>query len=1810
MHDPTQSEEKNEGHVAIWHGYPTGDLLVSPGPLLSRTVHSVAVGDKHIIFLTTGHKVYSQGDNSFGQLGIGTIGGECKETSLIKTFEGQDVCYISCGSNHSGAVTGDGHVFCWGTSKSGQCGSGQATAVPLPTKVEIKEPGGICVHGIQGQNREVCMLQVACGDTHTLALSNSGEIWVWGAGCQLGLNTEKECLVPQRLDFLHDRFVIQVSAGAEHSVALIKKSSDKKTKIVSNAPETPLVKPVVHPITPSTCPMCEKEIYSMKEEGDTCIISDDHKCPLGLALDSEKADRVSESGSEPPKRLENEFMDSVWVLRNGDKAPSTSPSTAIATAVSYTETVPSNKEATCDTKVVWEVQNYEENASPKAQEKQNTTTTQDSAADNHQEEDQGSTKVKSASEKTEAFTQSVALEQEKNSSSPTIPDTTAESESGKQDVEMVRRRSGAFIDEQFSPSGSSIPKQSLFPHAMDKETDDVFCETPEREVHRSRSSFLGDVNGARQYLSRTLSLEQSLSDADSPLKKDVEPSPEKGNALKSQRKSVSTTIANFAFVSHFNIELEDSFEAGGSTDSLQNSLEDQSNRSSSRSSTSNEGSPSSGAKLVRRASDFIGTSQSWTAAEYKNQRGMRHSLSLDFKKSGEEFTRWKKLSQPVWEARKRQNTEVYLETEVWTWGRGKKGQLGHGDMLNRNQPCCIKSLSTKKVMKVSAGSYHTLAVLSTGQVLSWGSNSHGQLGRTENEYSPGKVKVLSKVHLWDGASGREHSLFLADCLGGGPPEVYYSGRRPDVQESSTMVAQPIKLNVVRKCGWVRHLAAGGLSVAVFNRNTSNHLAALHELASTERTFFHHMALIASGVLKHILMSEPFASEEIHSSELSMKVLFDAFTGLSSVIGMNSVGLTRAVQGSLSVNEVFMLRQQDQLLSTLQHYSKSFGDAVAIGAFDWSSKVVSTVFKEKNIRDVVTDILEEINCEKNLSDVKTLMKLLQLPLRRLKEYERLAQNLALCYPDHSMESDHLFQLSSSCGQLKQAAIADHNLADNTRKFWDLISSKMPKFNMRQLQVDFGSSYLRGHNVDALKQPGRRLLRESRAHPLHVANASRFSLNWLLLFNDALVFAQYSSHQAFPLATIWLEAVCDSDTIKNAFTLIMPEESLTVYAPSAQEKTEWQQAFHQAIEAVLSDRKSGSTFSQTLQRKSTVSARSTLPLSRYATHVFYKPGHLKDAKYIGMWHAGKMHGQGEITWSNGQKYVGKLKNGVQHGHGVLSIPKDDKRRELQDGNWKEGKLNGLGSIKYASEDVYEGYFKDGQRHGHGVLKTGKLTASTASVYIGEWAADKRCGYGVFDDIVKGEKYMGMWHDDLCSGSGVLVTLDGLYYEGNWIQNRLSGVGLMITEDNIWYEGEFYGSSLLYGKGTMTLPNSDKFVGSFNGAFTDGVKISGNFYKAINLERRSVQQQPSVSNPESFGKHSVPADQKWKQIFSLCESLLGGPTAPATKAWEAVAVMVSAGKRTVKKDKARYRSGSSDDLEKIPPYNRGTMTIDYYKQIQEYLRKAFEVCFHPLGKLMEGLVDVFRATYVGVGAHSRLLHHARDEVNSFVKRTYNIIRMLFPDLPSSSRPMYIHHTDCPSPVSEEEDDKGEVITPSSLLHPLLLPKIYPPLFTLYALHNEKEDEKYWDRLQRFNKQGDVALLAYLGVDQKFWLIDESLLLEKRQKLQSIKDKCYSEAVETLQQISTSFGPADKLDVIKKTFDEVNKAVQNNLGCEYMWCMDDLFPVFMYVVVRARIRHLGAEIHFVDDLMEGHLEHGELGLMFTTLRACYFQIQHEKMN
>ena len=68
------------------------------------------------------------------------------------------------------------------------------------------------------------------------------------------------------------------------------------------------------------------------------------------------------------------------------------------------------------------------------------------------------------------------------------------------------------------------------------------------------------------------------------------------------------------------------------------------------------------------------------------------------------------------------------EGAMWTWGDGTSGQLGHGNGNDQFVPCLVEALAGKKVVGVAAGHWHTVAWTDTGQLLTWGLDNHGQLG--------------------------------------------------------------------------------------------------------------------------------------------------------------------------------------------------------------------------------------------------------------------------------------------------------------------------------------------------------------------------------------------------------------------------------------------------------------------------------------------------------------------------------------------------------------------------------------------------------------------------------------------------------------------------------------------------------------------------------------------------------------------------------------------------------------------------------------------------------------------------------------------------------------------------------------------------------------------------------------------------------------------------------------------------------------------------------------------------------------------------
>ncbi|XP_026074542.1 alsin-like [Carassius auratus] len=1140
-----------------------------------------------------------------------------------------------------------------------------------------------------------------------------------------------------------------------------------------------------------------------------------------------------------------------------------------------------------------------------------------------------------------------------------------------------------------------------------------------------------------------------------------------------------------------------------------------------------------------------------------------------------------------------------LYTEVWSWGSGQEGQLGHGDCLPRLQPLCIKSLSKKEVVKITAGANHSLALTAQCQVYSWGSDKFGQLGRMNASSTVPSLTMISEgIRVWDVAAGQTHTLLLADgdCY---QPILYYSGEQ--VLEntvsahhlSGTCTQTPTLLPFCINIGYVSQVFGGGLNcLALADQNAMGFIATIHELASAERKFYCTLSKVKSQILSPLLARAGLALSLGPSSMLLFQEMAGSFSKLCHLTGQHSVSLTNFLQRGKVIKTLVLIKSTDIFMDTYKEYCEPVGNFLVMGGFQSLLKPSQECFGKK--LELIQTLLE--SKEKSTSHYDLLVNLFYMPLQHLHGYNRLLLKLAHCFEVSTEEYEWIQNGCSKYEDLARLVSKQRRDAEATFSFW---------------------KNFKGKNSESLRKPSRRLVCESSNKALVLQNAGRFSASWFILFNDVLVHAQgtipskklFSSHYIYPLATLWVEPISDLNVGQHGLKVTTPEDSFVVLAVSPLEKGKWLKAINQAIEDVLTVGLNGRTCLSRSSQKSQTS------VSRTSTYTFSKEGRLKDATYEGRWLSGKLHGKGSLKWPDGTVYCGTFKNGLEDGFGdFMMLNTTFNKFERYQGHWKEGKIHGVGTFWYASGEVYEGSFRDNMRHGHGMLRSGKLASpSSSSVFVGQWVQGKRTGYGVCDDFSRGEKYMGMWLDDQRHGDGVVITQFGLYYEGNFINNKMMGNGTLLCDDDTVFEGEFSEDWTLCGKGVLFMPNGDSLEGVFDGHWGDGLRVAGTFTKPFEALRRE-RKIPLA------GQHAVPAEDKWKAVFDECWSRLGCETPGEgvyEKAWENIAIALTA-RRRQQRDRAEELSRSQtkmlESLEVIPQHV-SPVTADSYNNIRRYLMKACDTSLHPLGWLLETLVTVYRMTYVGVGSNRRLLQQAVEEIQSYLTRIFQIVRFLFPGLPEDggfildSSSSSDEGTDSlNSSTHSETPQQGCLVSSSSLLLPVLMPRLYPPLFTLYTLEKEREEEVYWNCVLRLNKQPDLALLAFLAVQEKFWPVSISVLGEKKQVLPSTKDACFATAVETLQQISTAFTPSDKLQVIQLTFEEVTQDVQALLGKEFLWCMDDLFPIFLYVVLRARIRNLGSEVSLIEDLTDGSLQLGHLGFMLTTLKACYNQIQLEK--
>jgi alpha-tubulin suppressor-like RCC1 family protein len=169
--------------------------------------NKIAAGFKHSLALDNQGKLYTWGENDFGQLGFGDY-----EDRTIPTLIKSELTFrtIAAGSYHSITLDNQGKLYAWGWNYDGQLGLGDCgfdKDRTIPTLIRS----------------ELTFKAIVAGSRHSLALDTKGKLYAWGWNefGQLGLdysgcNTTRTIptLVSKELTFR------TIAAGSRHSLAI------------------------------------------------------------------------------------------------------------------------------------------------------------------------------------------------------------------------------------------------------------------------------------------------------------------------------------------------------------------------------------------------------------------------------------------------------------------------------------------------------------------------------------------------------------------------------------------------------------------------------------------------------------------------------------------------------------------------------------------------------------------------------------------------------------------------------------------------------------------------------------------------------------------------------------------------------------------------------------------------------------------------------------------------------------------------------------------------------------------------------------------------------------------------------------------------------------------------------------------------------------------------------------------------------------------------------------------------------------------------------------------------------------------------------------------------------------------------------------------------------------------------------------------------------------------------------------------------------------------------------------------------------
>ena len=138
----------------------------------SQGVRQIASGSKHILALSDSGDVYAWGVGSNGQLGLGKRR-NFPSPQLVWGLMRKGVRQIAAGDHHSLALTYNGLVYSWGSSRFGQLGHGNRKMQPLPKLIQHLDEN-------VSREKSSTVRLIGAGAKHSVAVLGNGELYLWG----------------------------------------------------------------------------------------------------------------------------------------------------------------------------------------------------------------------------------------------------------------------------------------------------------------------------------------------------------------------------------------------------------------------------------------------------------------------------------------------------------------------------------------------------------------------------------------------------------------------------------------------------------------------------------------------------------------------------------------------------------------------------------------------------------------------------------------------------------------------------------------------------------------------------------------------------------------------------------------------------------------------------------------------------------------------------------------------------------------------------------------------------------------------------------------------------------------------------------------------------------------------------------------------------------------------------------------------------------------------------------------------------------------------------------------------------------------------------------------------------------------------------------------------------------------------------------------------------------------------------------------------------------------------------------------------